>query len=343
MADRPRRPDDAGAAGRRRRRGAGRRPPDARPAGRSSPGTSTSAARDRPRGGRPGSAAGARDRRGPLARRRAFGLPGGDRRPPQARPAPRGGLRPPRARRRCPDGTPLPAPAAALRPRRRRARATGSGTIGTPCDRPVAASAAAERRPVLHSRPAADIRRRAPAAPAPAPRSSAGAHTRTVPTGTVPAAEPSRARRPVPGDEVRGGQEPTGGRAPCRPSRCGSCSRPESTSATRPAAGIPRCSPFIFAERNGIHIIDLAQTVQRLDVALEFVRETVARGDQVLFVGHQEAGPGAGRPGGDPRRPAVRQQALAGRHAHQLRRRSRSGSACSSSSRPASRTATSSG
>jgi small subunit ribosomal protein S2 len=43
--------------------------------------------------------------------------------------------------------------------------------------------------------------------------------------------------------------------------------------------------PFIFAERNGIHIIDLAQTVQRLDVALEAVRETVAHGDQVLFVG----------------------------------------------------------
>ena len=47
----------------------------------------------------------------------------------------------------------------------------------------------------------------------------------------------------------------------------------------------PKMRPFIFAERNGIHIIDLAQTVQRLDVALEFVRETVARGDQVLFVG----------------------------------------------------------
>ena len=47
----------------------------------------------------------------------------------------------------------------------------------------------------------------------------------------------------------------------------------------------PKMKPFIFAERNGIHIIDLAQTVQRLDVALAFVRETVARGDQVLFVG----------------------------------------------------------
>ena len=47
----------------------------------------------------------------------------------------------------------------------------------------------------------------------------------------------------------------------------------------------PKMKPFIFAERNGIHIIDLAQTVSRLDAALDFVRETVARGDQVLFVG----------------------------------------------------------
>ncbi len=47
----------------------------------------------------------------------------------------------------------------------------------------------------------------------------------------------------------------------------------------------PKMRPFIFAERNGIHIIDLAQTVQRLDVALGAVRETVARGEQVLFVG----------------------------------------------------------
>ena len=47
----------------------------------------------------------------------------------------------------------------------------------------------------------------------------------------------------------------------------------------------PKMRPFIFAERNGIHIIDLAQTVQRLDVALDAVRETVARGEVVLFVG----------------------------------------------------------
>jgi small subunit ribosomal protein S2 len=47
----------------------------------------------------------------------------------------------------------------------------------------------------------------------------------------------------------------------------------------------PKMRPYIFAERNGIHIIDLAQTVQRLDVALDFVRQTAARGDGVLFVG----------------------------------------------------------
>src|SRR6187397_1709462 len=47
----------------------------------------------------------------------------------------------------------------------------------------------------------------------------------------------------------------------------------------------PKMREFIFAERNGIHIIDLAQTVSRLDEALEFVRETVRRGDSILFVG----------------------------------------------------------
>ena len=47
----------------------------------------------------------------------------------------------------------------------------------------------------------------------------------------------------------------------------------------------PKMKPYIFAERNGIHIIDLAQTVKRLDTALEYVSETVARGESVLFVG----------------------------------------------------------
>ena len=47
----------------------------------------------------------------------------------------------------------------------------------------------------------------------------------------------------------------------------------------------PKMKPFIFAERNGIHIIDLAQTVKRLDLALDAARDTIARGDSVLFIG----------------------------------------------------------
>ena len=46
----------------------------------------------------------------------------------------------------------------------------------------------------------------------------------------------------------------------------------------------PKMREFIFAERNGIHIIDLAQTVSRLDAALEFVRETIRHGYSILFV-----------------------------------------------------------
>ncbi|MEM6490187.1 MAG: 30S ribosomal protein S2, partial [Pseudomonadota bacterium] len=47
----------------------------------------------------------------------------------------------------------------------------------------------------------------------------------------------------------------------------------------------PRMSSFIYGERNGIHIIDLTQTVPLLDAALNALRETVGRGGRVLFVG----------------------------------------------------------
>lgn len=47
----------------------------------------------------------------------------------------------------------------------------------------------------------------------------------------------------------------------------------------------PRMGPFIYGERNGIHIIDLTQTVPMLDAALNVVRETVAKGGRILFVG----------------------------------------------------------
>jgi small subunit ribosomal protein S2 len=47
----------------------------------------------------------------------------------------------------------------------------------------------------------------------------------------------------------------------------------------------PRMSPFIYGARNGIHIMDLTQTVPMLDRALQTIRDTVARGGRVLFVG----------------------------------------------------------
>jgi small subunit ribosomal protein S2 len=47
----------------------------------------------------------------------------------------------------------------------------------------------------------------------------------------------------------------------------------------------PRMGPYIYGDRNGIHIIDLTQTVELLDQALQVVRETVAKGGRILFVG----------------------------------------------------------
>ncbi|SIN91566.1 30S ribosomal protein S2 [Vannielia litorea] len=47
----------------------------------------------------------------------------------------------------------------------------------------------------------------------------------------------------------------------------------------------PRMGEFIYGDRNGIHIIDLTQTVPMLDAALNVVRETVAKNGRILFVG----------------------------------------------------------
>ncbi|MCW2825913.1 MAG: ribosomal protein, partial [Aeromicrobium sp.] len=47
----------------------------------------------------------------------------------------------------------------------------------------------------------------------------------------------------------------------------------------------PKMKRFIFTERNGIYIIDLQQTLTYIDKAYEFVRETVAHGGTILFVG----------------------------------------------------------
>ena len=47
----------------------------------------------------------------------------------------------------------------------------------------------------------------------------------------------------------------------------------------------PRMGEFIYGDRNGIHIIDLTQTHPMLEQALIAVRETVAKGGRILFVG----------------------------------------------------------
>ncbi|MDQ2653856.1 MAG: 30S ribosomal protein S2, partial [Chloroflexota bacterium] len=47
----------------------------------------------------------------------------------------------------------------------------------------------------------------------------------------------------------------------------------------------PKMKPYIFSERNGIHIIDLQQTVPLLAAAHTFVENATAKGGKVLFVG----------------------------------------------------------
>ena len=66
----------------------------------------------------------------------------------------------------------------------------------------------------------------------------------------------------------------------------------------------PKMAPYIFGERNGIHIIDLRRTLEEIDRALAFVRDLAAGGGAVLFVGTkkqaqaavQEAADRAGMP-----------------------------------------------
>jgi len=66
----------------------------------------------------------------------------------------------------------------------------------------------------------------------------------------------------------------------------------------------PRMKKYIFTKRNGIHIIDLEQTASMLDKACDFIRQVVAAGGSILFVGtkkqarrHQKTGSGDYRRG----------------------------------------------
>ena len=47
----------------------------------------------------------------------------------------------------------------------------------------------------------------------------------------------------------------------------------------------PKMARYIYTQRNGVHIIDLQQTVKSLGIAYALVRDIVAKGNQVLFVG----------------------------------------------------------
>ncbi len=55
----------------------------------------------------------------------------------------------------------------------------------------------------------------------------------------------------------------------------------------------PKMKPYIFGDRNGVHILDLSQSVPLFARALDFVAQTAARGGKVLFVGtkRQAQGP----------------------------------------------------
>jgi small subunit ribosomal protein S2 len=52
----------------------------------------------------------------------------------------------------------------------------------------------------------------------------------------------------------------------------------------------PKMKRFIITERNGIYIIDLQQSLSYIDRAYEFVKETVARGGSIMFVGTKKQG-----------------------------------------------------
>jgi small subunit ribosomal protein S2 len=47
----------------------------------------------------------------------------------------------------------------------------------------------------------------------------------------------------------------------------------------------PKMKPYIFGARNGIYILDLQQTVKLLEVAYAFIRDAVAQGGKIIFVG----------------------------------------------------------
>lgn len=58
----------------------------------------------------------------------------------------------------------------------------------------------------------------------------------------------------------------------------------------------PRMKRYIFTQRNGIHIIDLQQTLSLLEKACEYISQVAGQGDKIIFVG-TKASAGSGRTG----------------------------------------------
>ena len=83
----------------------------------------------------------------------------------------------------------------------------------------------------------------------------------------------------------------------------------------------PKMKSYIFSQRNGIHIIDLEQTVVLLGKACDFVRQVIESGEDIIC-GYQEAGTGGGGTGGTALRHVLCQSALAGWNDDQLRNHS---------------------
>ncbi len=55
----------------------------------------------------------------------------------------------------------------------------------------------------------------------------------------------------------------------------------------------PKMRPYIFGERNGIHIVDLRQTLEQIEKAHALVKDSVAKGGRVLFVGTKKQAQGS--------------------------------------------------
>ena len=75
----------------------------------------------------------------------------------------------------------------------------------------------------------------------------------------------------------------------------------------------PKMKPYIFTERNGIHILDLQQTIVMIEEAYNLVRDTVADGGTVLFVGtKRQAQDTVAREASRGRQPYVNERWLGG-------------------------------